>query len=111
MNITDNKEYITVFPETRLDLNASQILEKKLMKIVEEEQRHLLINFRYIDYLHSSGIRLMMTLHNRLLDQGNQLLLCEINDSVKKIIDFVDLHGIVKIFKDEAETGKYIQSL
>jgi len=111
MKCKNNKEYITVFPKGRLDLNTSQVLEKELIKIVDEEQRHLLMNFRYIEYLQSSGIRLILTLHNRLLDQGNELILCEINASVKKIIEFVDLNGIVNIFRDEDETAEYIQSL
>ncbi len=111
MKFKDNKDFIIVFPEGRLDLNTSQVLKKDLIKIVDEERRHLLINFRNIEYLHSSGIRLILILHNRLLEQGNRLMLCEINASVEKIIDFVDLRGIVKMFKNEDETAQFIKSL
>ncbi len=105
------KNYISVFPEGRLDLNNSQVIEKELMKIIDAERKHLIVNMKNVEYLHSSGIRLLISLRNRLLEYGKYIVICQINDTVLKIIEFVDLQGIIEIFNSEEEAIDHVASL
>ena len=110
-NYTAEDHLLIIYPEGRLDLNTSHALSRELLELIDSHKKHLIFSFRNIDYLHSSGIRLIITLRNRLLELDKELILCEINESVKKIIDFVDLSGIVKIFPQENEANNYVSSL
>ncbi len=102
--------YVVVYPEGRLDLNTSQLIEKELIRIIDTNEKHLVVNMKNVEYLHSSGIRLLIAMRNRLLDRGKTITICEINETVMKIIEFVDLQGIIHICSSENEAVEYIST-
>jgi anti-anti-sigma factor len=104
VEIKNLEKLMIVYLKGRMDLVKSNDLERSLFKLINEEKgKHLLLNFEDVDYLHSSGVRMLISLHIRLEEHGAMLMLCCINQAVKKILEFVDIMDMIKIFNSEEE--------
>ncbi len=79
---------------------ASGETERSILDTIEKErERHLLINLENIDYLHSSGIRMILSLKMKLEETGRSLLLSNINGDIRKILEFVDILDLIRYSK------------
>jgi anti-anti-sigma factor len=95
---------IIVRPSGRTDFMASGETERSILDTIEKErERHLLINLENIDYLHSSGIRMILSLKMKLEETGRSLLLSNINGDIRKILEFVDILDLIKVFENEED--------
>ena len=91
-----------------MDLTVSNELERALFEILKKEPgKHLLLNFEHLDYLHSSGVRMLISLQVKLNESGCHLALCNINEEVRKILEFVDIIDMIDIYNSEEEALNY----
>lgn len=87
--------------EGRVDAAAAPILEKKMESLIEKA--HLvLMDFSKVDYLSSSGMRIMLSASKKLKAHGGKLVFFGINHEVMEIIKVAGFERILLIYPNEA---------
>ena len=94
--MTDGKLVATLVGE--LDTAAAAETEKALMPLLNSEGKDIIIDCTGLEYIASSGLRLLLGVLKKAQDVGSHVVLKNVNDVVK---DVLDLTGFVSIFDFE----------
>lgn len=92
----DGKLVATLIGE--LDTAAAAETEKALMPLLNSEGKDIIIDCTGLEYIASSGLRLLLGVLKKAQDVGSHVVLKNVNDVVK---DVLDLTGFVSIFDFE----------
>lgn len=99
-----NEYAISVYLHGRLDVHLTREIEVEFSRIIDyEKPSHLIVNLNGIEYMSSSGLTLFLTIMRSLKKKGKKLVMCNLNSSVKKIIEIVELSGMFETFRNENE--------
>jgi anti-sigma B factor antagonist len=92
-----------VSPVGRLDAYASGEMEKKITPLVEVAQIALVVNLEKLEYISSSGLRVLLAgLKKAKKGQGDVRLAC-LQPYVKEVFDMAGFVQLFKIFEKEDE--------
>ena len=89
----DGKLVATLVGE--LDTAAAAETEKALMPLLNSDGKEIIIDCTGLEYIASSGLRLLLGVLKKAQDVGSHVVLKNVNDVVK---DVLDLTGFVSIF-------------
>lgn len=92
----DGKLVATLVGE--LDTAAAAETEKALMPLLNSDGKEIIIDCTGLEYIASSGLRLLLGILKKAQDVGSHVVLKNVNDVVK---DVLDLTGFVSIFDFE----------
>lgn len=92
----DGKLVATLVGE--LDTAAAAETEKDLMPLLNSEGKDIVIECTGLEYIASSGLRLLLSVLKKAQEVGSHVVLKNVNDVVK---DVLDLTGFVSIFDFE----------
>lgn len=73
--------------EGRLDSSSSGALETSLLQSVQEGSKHLLLDFGRVEFMASSGIRMLLGLRRNIEDVEGRLVLASLPASVKDVLE------------------------
>jgi anti-anti-sigma factor len=79
-----------------------------LMAQMEDEPRHVVLNFSAVDFLNSSNIARLLKLRKTLLSADRRLVLCAINTQVWGVFLVT---GLDKVFEVTDDTATALASL
>jgi len=109
LNLKKLENTIVIYPQGRLDVHLTEEIEKEIsLLIADETSSHLLLNLREVEYMSSSGVALFVSTMNTLQQRGKQFALCDLNSSVRKILDLVEMTTLFKIFNTENEACEFL---
>lgn len=107
LNIKRVDNVVVVYLAGRLDVHLSAEIEKEINKIIQNEpDMHLLMNLQNVEYMSSSGLRIFVSTMRILKEQKRMLMLCNMNNAVKKIFEVVELMDMFDIYDSEEEALK-----
>jgi anti-sigma B factor antagonist len=91
----------------RLDSNTSKLLEDKVMDVLRQGCKKLLMDFQDVDYINSTGLRVLLLALQQLKKSQGKLFLCCIKDYMKEVFEISGYTEIFPIFttQEEAVTG------
>ena len=81
-----------------MDTAAAAETEKALMPLLNSDGKEIIIDCTGLEYIASSGLRLLLGVLKKAQDVGSHVVLKNVNDVVK---DVLDLTGFVSIFDFE----------
>jgi anti-sigma B factor antagonist len=87
----------------RLDSNTSKELEDTVMGLVTSGTTRLLMDFGGVDYINSSGLRVLLMAFQHLKKGGGQLHLCDIKDYMREVFEISGYNEIFPIFAGQPE--------
>lgn len=87
----------------RLDSTSSKELEEKVMAVVSGGAKHLLMDFGGVDYINSSGLRVLLMAFQQLRKNGGKLHLCAIKDYMREVFDISGYTEIFPLFPEQPE--------
>jgi len=106
MNIKERKEKeaLVISLEGRLDTTNYNELERKLSMIYDDKPVNILMDCSQLQYISSSGLRVMLMFLKRSKTAGVKFVLCSLQDPIREIFDISGFTGIFEIFAtcDEA---------
>jgi len=79
-----------------LDDMTSRGLEDQLDKLLSTEKPFLRFDLAKVEYISSTGIRVLILAHKKAVKQGKKVLLGEMSDKVHGVFDML---GILPLFK------------
>ena len=87
----------------RLDAATSEILEKQMENLINEGRKKLFLDFSFVDYLSSAGLRLLLSFSKKLKLSKGKFILFSIADEVLEIIKLAGFENVLSICENEKE--------
>ncbi|HMK09710.1 MAG TPA: STAS domain-containing protein [Anaerolineales bacterium] len=92
---------VTVMTVTgRVDSTSAGDLETALKKLVEEGKSHLVLDLSGVEFLSSSGLRVLVTTLKAVRKSGGDLRLAALSQRASDAIDLAGLDVLFKTYED-----------
>ena len=93
--------------EGSLDTNTSKEADDQLTKLVDEGSVKLLIDLTNLDYISSSGLRILWATSKKLKPLKGEMRICGLNETVNEVFEISGFTMIFNVLKtiEEAKTG------
>jgi anti-sigma B factor antagonist len=101
---TDGIKMIMVDGE--LDTNAAPLVEKELNQLMEQGENKILLNCEKMDFISSSGLRVLLATAQNLKERNGELRVCCLNEDVQEVFDISGFSKILMVFADDSEALK-----
>ncbi len=98
-NFEKNGSLLTIKPEGRLDTATSPELEKEMTPYLEDVQ-NVVMDFELVEYLSSGGLRLLLTLEQKMEDRDGGLKLVHVNEYILDVLELMGMLDEITIEKD-----------
>jgi len=92
----------------RLDVLTSKELDAALNKVLDEGERYIVLDFTALDYVSSSGLRVLLAARKRLKTSNGQVALCGLNAFNR---DVMETTGFISLFALFSNAGEAIDAL
>ncbi len=87
----------------RLDAYSSNELERSISALIDDGSVRLVVNFDGVDYISSSGLRVMLASLKRLKKEEGDLKLACLKPYVKEVFDIAGFTQLFEIYEQEEE--------
>lgn len=103
MEITEKKAggCTVINIDGRLDTINYPVLERKLMEMIDAGDIRLLINLAKMDYVSSSGLRILLMALKRITIAKGKFALCSLQENIREIFEISGFTNIFEIYPDE----------
>ena len=96
--INEQDDRIIVVLEGELDTAAAQETEQTLQPLMDNNGRDILFDCAQLDYIASSGLRILISILKRARAQGRKVIMKDVNDDIKNVFK---LTGFINLFEFE----------
>jgi anti-sigma B factor antagonist len=86
-----------------LDTNTSPAAEDEVNNLISAGHDKILFNFKELDYISSSGLRVLLATAKKLKVSGGLMKVCSLNSVVQEVFDISGFAGILNLATDEEE--------
>lgn len=87
----------------RLDSEASRDLETAVVDLIASGITKMLMDFGQVDYINSSGLRVLLMALQQLKRNGGRLHLCDIKDYMGEVFEISGYNEIFPIYSSQNE--------
>lgn len=87
----------------RLDSKTTSDLEQKVLGILDSETQSLLVDMADLDYINSSGLRVLVMAYQRLKKSGGKLAICGTKDYIMEVFEIAGYHRLFNLFANQEE--------
>ncbi|MGI6768921.1 MAG: STAS domain-containing protein [Bacilli bacterium] len=95
--------------EGELDQHTVEDLRVRTSELIEKYQiRYLVLNFKKLQFMDSSGVGYIIGRYNRLKKIAGGVVLCSLNEHIWKLVLLSGLNKICTIMKNEDEVNEYL---
>ncbi len=86
----------------------------QILEVVNDAQNAkvmvILISLEDVRYMNSSGLGVLITLLTKVKNKGGELALMSVSDQILKLLQITKLDAVFKIYKDQEEAFKILNS-
>jgi anti-anti-sigma factor len=86
-----------------IDLSVIDDLERRLAPALEQAPDPLVIDLRAVEFLDSSGLRLLIALNEKTQADGRRFTLIAAGDPVARVLELAGIDDRLEILSDPAE--------
>ena len=99
MNIASQvtPERIIINVEGRIDTTNYGVFESAVNKILEDSTPEVVMDCSALSYISSSGLRIFLTIHKKMMGVGGKLILKSLQPSIREIFDISGFSSIFTI--------------
>ena len=110
MDIVESKEgrVFVLAPEGRLDGTNSGVLEERLLAAIEKGEKALVIDFEELNYISSSGLRVLLIAAKRLQQSGGRIALCALSPSIREVFE---MSGFLRFLEAYGNRAAALESM
>ena len=89
--------------EGKLNTGASPDLDKYLTALIEDGTTKILLNLEYLDFIASTGLRVILATGKKLVGVGGKLVICNPNIMVMDVLNMSGFSQMFEVFESEDE--------
>ncbi len=86
-----------------LDTNNSAAAEKDVNQLIEGGSNRILFNFKNLNFIASSGLRILLATAKKLKSSGGTMYVCSLNETVQEVFDISGFASILNLAAEEDE--------
>ena len=86
-----------------LDTNTSPAAENEVDRLLEGGSEKILFNFMNLNYISSSGLRILLATAKKLKTTGGKMMVCSLNETVQEVFDISGFAAILDLASNEEE--------
>jgi len=90
-------------PEGRLDSNTIAAAEADMFSYLEKGETKVVLDLSGLDYISSSGLRLVLMMGKRLSLKGGKLALCSLKPNIREVFEISGFISILTVVGTRAE--------
>lgn len=94
---------MVIYVDGDLTTTSSPDVEAEINGILEETQNNVVINVEKVNFIASTGLRIILALGKRLKSKGFQLTVCSMNATTKSVFDISGFSRLFPVFETEEE--------
>ncbi|MCP4589128.1 MAG: STAS domain-containing protein [bacterium] len=96
---------IVTFSETSIiEAQLIENIKREMFALVEDQERSkLVLNLSKVQYLSSSALGVLIPLHEKTKERGGRLILCGVNQDIRKVFKITKLDKLFTFKKDETD--------
>lgn len=98
-----NSAVKTIEPSGILDGTKAKQFREEIISLVESGAETILVDFRDITFMDSSGLGALVVALKAVRAEGGQLFLCSLNNQVKMLLEITSMNKVFQIFSDRDE--------
>jgi stage II sporulation protein AA (anti-sigma F factor antagonist) len=103
------KNILYVRLDGELDQHTVEDLRLRISELIEKYQiRYLVLNFFKLQFMDSSGVGFIIGRYNRLKKTAGGVVLCSLNEHIRKLVLLSGLNKICRIMRNEEEVNEYL---
>ncbi len=89
MEIAQEKvgDVLVIAPSGTIDSRTAPQFEKRALDALAKGERRIVVDFAAVDFTSSAGLRVLLMLGKRLQPSGGTLVLCGLNEGVRKVLE------------------------
>jgi anti-sigma B factor antagonist len=95
---------IVIYVDGDLTTTSSSQVEAEINEILEGTDTNVVINFEKVNFIASTGLRIILVLGKRLNKSGLKLIMCSMNATTKSVFKISGFSKLFPIFETEQET-------
>lgn len=92
----------------RLDSITSPALEEKLLALLNGNVRQFVLNFSALEYISSSGLRVLLMVAKKLRPVDSVLALCGLQDHIREVLDLAGFSPLFPIHDSQEAALKHL---
>ena len=86
-----------------LDTNTSPTAESVVNQLLEGGSEKIIFNFMDLNYISSSGLRILLSTAKKMKTSGGKMMVCNLNDTVQEVFDISGFAAILDLASNEEE--------
>ncbi len=86
-----------------LDTQTAPVAQEQLIQLIDNGATKILIDFEDLNYISSTGLRMLLVALNRLEGTSGQLRICNPNTMVREVFETSGFLEIFSVYKSQAE--------
>ncbi len=86
-----------------LNTQSSPVAQKQLTQLIDDGATKIVIDFEELNYISSSGLRMLLVAAQRLEGTSGQLRICNPNTLVREVFDTSGFSDIFSVYGSQAE--------
>ena len=94
-----------------LDTDTHTRLQAEVDKIMKESPQTIVFNMENLDYLSSTGIRVVLKTRNALKDIAGKLVFLNMKPQIKKVFDIINALPSMSVFSSIQELDEYLDTM
>lgn len=99
----DEGDTVVIYVDGDLTTNSSSEAEEEINEILEGRSGNVVINLQKVNFIASTGLRIILALGKRLNADGAKLCVCSMNPTTKSVFEMSGFSKIFPIFDTEEE--------
>jgi anti-sigma B factor antagonist len=105
MEILDSKkDNVTILELVgRLDTTNYNVLEKKIIDLIDNNVVNILVDCSKLDYVSSSGLRILLMALKKIASAKGKFVLCSLQENIAEIFEISGFTSIFEIFPGRSE--------
>jgi anti-anti-sigma factor len=92
--------YCLLAPKGRIDTMNARIFEGEINELIENGYISIILDLGELEYISSSGLRVVLTTRKKLIPLGGYIRLCNLQPSVSEVFEISGFSNIVPLFID-----------
>lgn len=92
---TEGGMYATV--SGRLDTPSAVAAQKEIAPLLEHADKEIILDCSNLEYISSSGLRLLLTIRKEASAKGGKVIVEHINDDIKKVFVMTGFYNLFEI--------------
>ena len=94
LEITQNENSITGILEGRLDTAASQQFATDMMPLLDNADKHIILDCEKLEFISSSGLRLFLSLRKATISKGGDVTIKGVTPEIKQVFTITGFYSL-----------------